>query len=35
MLITADGVQAWGEDDDAWPINGCSAFRRITMGTGL
>ena len=25
---TIDGVQAWGEDQDAWPINGWSAFRR-------
>lgn len=23
-----DDVQAWGEDQDAWPINGWSAFRR-------
>jgi len=23
-----DGVDAWGEDQDAWPIHGWSAFRR-------
>lgn len=27
-----DGVQAWGEDQDAWPINGWSAFRRGGLG---
>jgi hypothetical protein len=25
---TLDGEQAWGEDQDAWPIHGWSAFRR-------
>ena len=28
---TIDGVQAWGEDQDAWPINGWSAFRRTRV----
>jgi len=28
-----DGVQAWGEDQDAWPINGWSAFRRAQRET--
>jgi hypothetical protein len=32
MLLTIDGVPAWGEDQDAWPINGWAAFRRSTMG---
>lgn len=29
---TIDGEQAWGEDQDAWPIQGWSAFRRSTRG---
>ena len=28
-----DGQQAWGEDQDAWPIQGWSAFRRRTRGS--
>ncbi|MFI5040378.1 MAG: hypothetical protein ACHQNA_00790 [Acidimicrobiales bacterium] len=28
-----EGEQAWGEDQDAWPIQGWSAFRRLA-GTG-
>jgi hypothetical protein len=26
-----DGAQAWGEDQDAWPIHGWSAFRRTEL----
>jgi hypothetical protein len=30
---TIDGVQAWGEDQDAWPIHEWSQFRRSGMPT--
>lgn len=28
---TVDGEQAWGEDQDAWPIHTWSAFRRTAL----
>jgi hypothetical protein len=28
---TVDGVQAWGEDQDAWPIHAWSSFRRAQL----
>lgn len=31
---TVDGQQAWGEDQDAWPLQGWSEFRRSQRGGG-
>jgi hypothetical protein len=32
MHWTINGVDAWGDDQDAWPLHQWSAFRRQQMG---
>ena len=32
FLVSINGVEAWGDDQDAWPIHEWSAFRRQQMG---
>jgi hypothetical protein len=32
MRYSINGIEAWGDDQDAWPIHEWSAFRRAQMG---
>ena len=32
MRFTINGIPAWGDDQDAWPIHAWSAFRRRARG---
>jgi hypothetical protein len=32
MHWSINGVDAWGDDQDAWPLHQWSAFRRQQMG---